>query len=169
MTDSPLIGMTDKIPLFPVSFFLDHLLDPTFLMAVLPAEKCEISGPYANSVHVVFEDKVVQQGLPPKIIPFRMESEFLIETPERTVVEFYVLHNTAFTQFEGRIRVRQEGRDLKIGIYIYQLTPKDDLVELIAPMEITGLLRIKIRQLFQNLTKYAKSNQFLLQRYVMKK
>lgn len=159
---SPLIGMSEVIPNLTIEKYQSIIYDAYFLKHAIPCESVKVDGPYGNSIHIQVEDQVPGDFLKLETITIGMDAEFIFEQVDPTIWDFYTLHNSLFNKFEGRIRIRPEGKGMKIGLYFHEIDPRENLLDRFDQTQIQGLIRFRVRQFFQNLGEFINNPKFLL-------
>ena len=160
----PFIGMSEKFR-FGANF-LETLEDqlPTlkFLQTLFPGDEISNFQQKANVLTLTYSPTIdiLERG----VFAYRLdiETELIFEFLEADTLspfncEFYVVNNSHFFSFGGKIRGKSIKNRVKLGIFIDELSIRNEFLEEVGIKLLKRVLRKGIRQIFNKLASLSKS------------
>lgn len=146
-----LIGMTEIYRHLKADFIVRNLFNPSFLYKILPGLEPKITDQEGNFVHFQMQLAFPVSKIPLKEVLLPLETDLVLEKKEPDSVspyiwEFYVSKNTLFLALSGRIRMKMINDQLKLGIYIEEINPRDSQLAALHPRELISYVRNLVRK-----------------------
>ncbi|QEE14983.1 hypothetical protein DSAG12_00806 [Promethearchaeum syntrophicum] len=157
MKKIPIIGMTKKF--HPKkSLSLDYIAKNVdrinFLNKILPTDQIEVKSINKDYIQIVYNKPLNYQIISELKIEMDLKIEQQIPDEISPLIwNFSTKNSSHFYEYSGRIRAKRVGKDIKIGLFIYEIKLDNENITKFGLRAMKNIIKELILQIFQNLTK----------------